>query len=156
MAKTPWLGREGYPDYNYYCRNFLTVAYLDGKTPSLIMQRGTYNLIKTEALDKDLKRIWYWDSTQEKKKYAAQGSHGLIAADVDNDGRDELVIGAAVLDDTGKGLWTVEIGPPRRLLRRRYRSGESRPGDLLRNSSRSARRRAVRRRCRDRPQALDP
>ena len=76
------------------------------------MQRGTYNLIKTEALDKDLKRIWYWDSTQEKKKYAAQGSHGLIAADVDQDGRDELVIGSAVLDDTGKGLWTVELGHP--------------------------------------------
>jgi len=112
VAKVPWLGREGYPDYNYYCRNFLTVAYLDGKAPSLIMQRGTYNLIKTEALDKDLKRIWYWDSTQEKKKYAGQGSHGLMAADVDNDGRDELVLGAAVLDETGKGLWTLEMGHP--------------------------------------------
>jgi len=112
LAKVPWLDREGYPDYNYYCRNFLTVAYLDGKTPSLIMQRGTYNLIKTEALDKDLKRIWYWDSKQEKKKYAAQGSHGLIAADVDHDSHDELVIGAAVLDETGKGLWTLEMGHP--------------------------------------------
>jgi len=50
VAKTEWLTRDGYPDYNYYCRNFLTVAYLDGKTPSLIMQRGTYNLIKTKAL----------------------------------------------------------------------------------------------------------
>jgi rhamnogalacturonan endolyase len=112
VARRSWLGREGYPDYNYYCRNFLTVAYLDGKTPSLIMQRGTYNLIKTEALDKDLKRIWYWDSTQEKKKYAGQGSHGLMAADVDHDGHDELVIGAAVLDETGKGLWTLEMGHP--------------------------------------------
>jgi rhamnogalacturonan endolyase len=112
VAKTAWLSREGYPDYNYYCRNFLAVAFLDGKTPSLIMQRGTYNLIKTEALDKDLKRIWYWDSTQEKQKYAGQGSHGLIAADVDGDGRDELVIGAAVLDDTGRGLWTTGLGHP--------------------------------------------
>ncbi|OHB66402.1 MAG: hypothetical protein A2Y76_02425, partial [Planctomycetes bacterium RBG_13_60_9] len=112
LAKAPWLSREGYPEYNYYCRNFLTVAYLDGKTPSLIMQRGTYNLIKTEALDKDLKRIWYWDSTQEKKKYGGQGSHGLIGADVDNDGRDELVLGAAVLDETGQGLWSLEMGHP--------------------------------------------
>jgi rhamnogalacturonan endolyase len=112
LAKVPWLSREGYPDYNYYCRNFLTVAYLDGKTPTLIMQRGTYNLIKTEALDKDLRRVWYWDSTQEKQKYVGQGSHGLIAADVDKDGRDELVLGAAVLDDTGRGLWTLEIGHP--------------------------------------------
>ena len=88
------------------------MAYLDGKTPSLIMQRGTYNLIKTQALDKDLKRIWYWESSRRRAKYTGQGSHGLIAADVDNDGRDELVIGAAVLDDTGKGLWSLEMGHP--------------------------------------------
>ena len=112
VARTPWLSREGFPDYNYYCRNFLAVAYLDGKTPSLIMQRGTYNIIKTQALDKDLNKMWYWDSTQEQKKYAGQGSHGLIAADVDHDGRDELVIGAAVLDDSGRGLWTLEMGHP--------------------------------------------
>jgi rhamnogalacturonan endolyase len=112
VAKTAWLSREGYPDYNYYCRNFLAIAYLDGRTPSLIMQRGTYNLIKTQALDKDFNKVWYWDSTQEKAKYAGQGSHGLMAADVDGDGRDELVLGAAVLDDTGRGLWSLGMGHP--------------------------------------------
>ncbi len=112
VAKTEWLTRDGYPDYNYYCRNFLTVAYLDGKRPLLIMQRGTYNLIKTRALDKDFNQIWNWESPQEGKKYDGQGSHGLISADVDEDGRDELVIGAAVLDDNGKGLWTLEMGHP--------------------------------------------
>lgn len=112
VGKTAWLSRDGFPEYNYYCRNFLTVAYLDGKKPSLIMQRGTYNLIKTQALDKDFKQIWYWESPQEEKKYGGQGSHGLITADVDGDGLDELVIGAAVLDDNGKGLWTLEMGHP--------------------------------------------
>ncbi|MEN6428869.1 MAG: silent information regulator protein Sir2 [Phycisphaerales bacterium] len=112
VAKTDWLSRDGFPDYNYYCRNFLTVAYLDGKTPSLIMQRGTYNVIKVQAMDKDFGRIWYWEAKQEKSKYTGQGSHGLIAADVDNDGRDELVLGAAVLDETGRGLWTLEMGHP--------------------------------------------
>ncbi len=112
VARTEWLSRDGYPEYNYYCRNFLTVAYLDGKKPSLIMQRGTYNLIKTQALDKDFKRIWYWESTREKERYKGQGSHGLISADVDRDGRDELVIGAAVLDDNGRGLWTLGMGHP--------------------------------------------
>lgn len=112
MAKTDWLSRDGYPEYNYYCRNFLTVAYLDGKNPSLIMQRGTYNLIKIKALDKDLNQIWYWESPQEQNKYGGQGSHGLISADIDDDGRDELVIGAAVIDDNGKGLWTLEMGHP--------------------------------------------
>ena len=112
VAKTDWLSRDGFSSYNYYCRNFLTVAYLDGKKPSLIMQRGTYNLIKTQALDKDFKRIWYWKSPQEKARYRGQGSHGLITADIDRDGRDELVIGSAVLDDNGKGLWTTEMGHP--------------------------------------------
>ena len=112
VKKTEWLGRDGYPNYNYYSRNFLTVAYLDGNSPSLVMQRGTYNLIKTQALDKDFNQIWYWESPQEKKKYRGQGSHGLISADVDRDGKDELVIGAAVLDDDGKGLWTLEMGHP--------------------------------------------
>ncbi|MFB0524111.1 MAG: silent information regulator protein Sir2, partial [Phycisphaerae bacterium] len=112
VAKTAWLSRDGFSDYNRYCRNFLTVAYLDGKTPSLIMQRGTYNLIKTQALDKDFHRIWYWEAPQEERKYRGQGSHGLVTADVDQDGRDELVIGAAVLDDNGKGLWTLEMGHP--------------------------------------------
>lgn len=112
VAKTDWLSREGYREYNRYCRNFLTVAYLDGENPALIMQRGTYNLIKTKALDKNFHQIWYWESTSEKKKYNGQGSHGLISADIDADGRDELVIGAAVLDDNGKGLWSLEMGHP--------------------------------------------
>jgi len=112
VGKTDWLSRDGFSDYNRYCRNFLTVAYLDGRTPSLIMQRGTYNLIKIQALDKDFNRLWYWEAPQEKRKYRGQSSHGLITADVDRDGKDELVIGAAVLDDNGKGLWTLEMGHP--------------------------------------------
>jgi rhamnogalacturonan endolyase len=111
-AKMPWLSRDGFSKYNYYCRNFLTVAYLDGRRPSIIMQRGTYNLIKIQALDKDFNRIWYWESTQEKKKYGGQSGHGLITADIDADGNDELVIGSAVLDEHGKGLWTTEMGHP--------------------------------------------
>jgi len=112
VAKTAWLSRDGFTKYNYYCRNFLTVAYLDGKKPSLIMQRGTYNLIKIQALDKNFNQIWYWESPQEERKYRGQSSHGLISADVDRDGKDELVIGAAVIDDNGKGLWTLEMGHP--------------------------------------------
>ena len=112
VAKTNWLSREGFSDYNRYCRNFLTVAYLDGKKPSLIMQRGTYNLIKIQALDTGFNQIWYWEAPQEKRKYRGQSSHGLVTADVDGDGRDELVIGAAVVDDNGKGLWTLEMGHP--------------------------------------------
>ena len=112
VAKTEWLSRDGFTKYNYYCRNFLTVAYLDGKKPSLIIQRGTYRLIKMQALDKNFDQIWYWESPQEEKKYGGQSGHGLITADVDEDGKDELVMGAAVIDDNGKGLWSLEMGHP--------------------------------------------
>jgi rhamnogalacturonan endolyase len=112
IAKTAWPSRDGFTKYNYYCRNFLTVAYLDNKKPSLIIQRGTYRLIKMQALDKNFDQIWYWESPQEERKYGGQSGHGLITADVDEDGKDELVMGAAVIDDNGKGLWTLEMGHP--------------------------------------------
>jgi rhamnogalacturonan endolyase len=112
VAKTDWPSRDGFTKYNYYCRNFLTVAYLDGNKPSLIIQRGTYNLIKMQALDKNFKQIWYWESPKEEKKYSGQSGHGLITSDVDGDGRDEVVMGAALIDDNGKGVWSLEMGHP--------------------------------------------
>jgi rhamnogalacturonan endolyase len=114
--KTPWHDRTGYGGndggYNRSNRNFLAIAYLDGQTPSIIMQRGTYGLIKLAALNANLDRIWDWTSSQESGKYAGQGSHGFVAADVDGDGRDELVYGAACVDDDGQGLWTLGMGHP--------------------------------------------
>ena len=104
--KQNWLSKEGFNgDYNYWSRNFLTTAYLDGRSPALIMQRGTYTIIKTEALDKDMKRIWYWESTGEYEKYKGQGQHGIIQGDIDFDGKDELIPGTFALDDNGKPLW---------------------------------------------------
>ncbi len=112
--RIPWLPREGYPDYNYYCRNFLAVAYVDGVHPSLIMQRGTYNLIRIQALDTELNPIWTFDtdSSPDHRAYRGQGAHGLATADVDGDGKDELVIGSAVIDHDGKPLWTTRLGHP--------------------------------------------
>ena len=34
------------------------------------------------------------------------------AADVDGDGRDEVILGSAVLDDDGTGLWSTGLGHP--------------------------------------------
>lgn len=112
LKKVPWLSRDKFTSYNYYSRNFLGIAYLDGTNPSLIMERGTYKIIKVSALNANLERLWDWDSAMEKKTYGGQGAHNLTAADVDRDGRDELVIGAAVLDEYGKGLWSLEMGHP--------------------------------------------
>jgi rhamnogalacturonan endolyase len=112
LKRLPWPGREDIGDYNYYSRNMLGVAYLDGRRPHLIVQRGTYTLIKVEAYGPDLNRVWAWDSGQEKEKYASQGMHGMHCVDLDDDGRDEIVLGSAVLDDNGRGLWTRAVGHP--------------------------------------------
>lgn len=112
VRKIPWLSRDGFDTVSHVTRNFLALAYLDGKQPSLIMQRGTYGTIKTRAFDADLKEIWYWEASGADEKYQGQGQHGLISADIDQDRRDELVIGSAVLDDNGKALWTTGLGHP--------------------------------------------
>lgn len=104
--RIPWPDRSGYEDYNWMSRNLLGVAYLDGKHPSLIVERGTYSLIKVEAYDARLEPVWKWNSRSEKQRYSGSGMHGMHCADVDADGRDEIILGTSVLDDTGKGLWT--------------------------------------------------
>ena len=110
LAKRDWISRRGYESYNYWCRNFLTVAYLDGVNPSLVMQRGTYTQIKTVALDKHLQTIWEWASVGQYENYKGQGQHAIMTGDIDLDGRDELVIGTAALDDDGIPMWRTGLG----------------------------------------------
>ncbi|MDQ3814348.1 MAG: carbohydrate binding domain-containing protein [Armatimonadota bacterium] len=115
IARADWPSREGYPDYNYYSRNQLGVAYLDGKTPCLIVERGTYNTIKLAAYqlrNKKLEPLWTWRDREDGGLYRGQGAHCLRAADVDGDGRDEVIIGSAVIDDNGVGLWSTGMGHP--------------------------------------------
>ena len=50
------------------------------------------------------------DSSEKNKAYRGQGNHQLSVADVDGDGRDEIIYGAAVIDDDGKGLYSTGWG----------------------------------------------
>ncbi|HBO45679.1 MAG TPA: silent information regulator protein Sir2 [Planctomycetaceae bacterium] len=114
-AKILWPDREGFRDYNYYCRNQMAVAYLDGKTPALLVQRGTYTFIKLYAYefhDGKLRELWHWVSNDEKPNWNGQGAHCLRAADIDGDGRDEVALGSGVIDDNGTGLWCTGLGHP--------------------------------------------
>ncbi len=120
LARIPWPDRSGilhrqpseFGDYNYQSRNILGVAYLDGKRPHLVIDRGTYTLIKVRAYDPALKLVWSFDSTGENEKYSGQGTHGMQVADIDDDGRDEVIIGAAAIDDDGKPMWATGRGHP--------------------------------------------
>jgi rhamnogalacturonan endolyase len=110
LKKQAWISKEGFESYNYWSRNFLTVAYLDGVNPSLIMQRGTYTIIKTKALDQNLNPIWQWEASGKYQDYRGQGMHGIMTGDIDLDGKDELVIGTFALDDDGTPMWRTGLG----------------------------------------------
>jgi rhamnogalacturonan endolyase len=111
-TRLPWPDREGFDDYNYYSRNLLGIAYLDGNRPHLIVERGTYKIIKVQAYNPDLRPVWEWEAGGQYSTYRGQGMHGMHAADVDEDGCDEVIIGAAVIDHTGKPLWNLRKGHP--------------------------------------------
>lgn len=91
-------------------------AYLDGSRPSLIMARGYYTRTVIAAWDwrnGAFTRRWTFDtnsSTNSGKGYDGQGNHQLSVADVDADGRDEIVYGSMAVDDNGNALWTTKNG----------------------------------------------
>jgi rhamnogalacturonan endolyase len=90
------------------------VAYLDGQRPSLIMSRGYYTRAVIAAWDwrnGALTQRWTFDSnTSGNSAYAGQGNHNLSIADVDADGRQEIIFGAATIDDNGRGLYVSGLG----------------------------------------------
>lgn len=92
------------------------IAYLDGERPSLVMCRGYYTrsvLAAWNWRDGKLTHLWTFDSddgTPGNEAYRGQGNHNLSVGDVDGDGRDEIIYGAAVIDDNGKGLYSTGWG----------------------------------------------
>lgn len=94
-------------------RYLAAIAYLDGTNPSLVLTRGYYERTTLAAWDfKDGKLVsrWVFDTETGKHPYAGQGYHSLAVADVDEDGKDEIIFGAMCIDDDGTGLYTTGLG----------------------------------------------
>lgn len=96
-------------------RFLAAVAYLDGEHPSLIMSRGYYTRTVIAAWDwhgGKLTNRWTFDSdsSAENRKFRGQGNHNLSVGDIDNDYKDEIIFGAMVVDDNGKGLYSTGLG----------------------------------------------
>ncbi|GAB3219890.1 hypothetical protein GCM10027447_03650 [Glycomyces halotolerans] len=94
-------------------RMMAAVAYLDGDSPSLVTSRGIYTKSELAAWDWDgenLTQRWHFLSTDFGPQYAGQGNHQMSVADVDLDGRDEIVYGAMTLNDDGTPLYSSELG----------------------------------------------
>lgn len=104
----------GDPRANRSDRFLACIAYLDGKHPSVVMCRGYYTRTVLAAFDwngKDLRKRWVFDTNVPgNEKYAGQGDHSLRVGDLDGDGCDEIVYGAMVVDNNGKGLYSTGLG----------------------------------------------
>ena len=103
------------------------------------MARGYYTRAVLAAWDfrarqgaGKLKSRWVFDSdsSEANQAYRGQGNHNLSVADVDGDGRDEIVYGAAVIDDDGKGLYSTGWGHGDALHVSDLDPGQSRARDL--------------------------
>ena len=57
--------------------------------------------------DNKLTSRWVFDSKNGDNPYSGMGYHNLSVADVDNDGKDEIIFGSMCIDDNGKGLYTT-------------------------------------------------
>jgi rhamnogalacturonan endolyase len=87
-------------------------AYLDGRLPSAVMARGYYGRSTIAAWDwrgGKLTQRWFFDSNQAPEGFGGQGNHQFSVADVDADGRQEIVYGSMVVDDDGKPMWTAKL-----------------------------------------------
>ncbi|WP_197285817.1 rhamnogalacturonan lyase [Nocardiopsis sp. NRRL B-16309] len=104
------------------------VAYLDGRRPSAVFARGYYTRTAVVAYDFNGRKIrerWTADSGHapmdnpfddaphgvegtdpEYGTLTTQGFHSLSTADVDGDGRQEVVYGSATLDHDGSLLYS--------------------------------------------------
>lgn len=118
-----WVDYWGDDYGNRMDRFFIGVAYLDGipdpetglrvANPSLIVTRGVYKNWQVWALDlkgDKLENRWKFDTKEHDTKWLAMCSHAFRVADLDGDGKDEVLYGQAAIDDNGGELWCTGNG----------------------------------------------
>ena len=96
-------------------KHYFGAPYIDGCNPAIFLGRGCYTRHKACALSVDpathqLTVMWRWNCYDGASPWFGNGFHNFAIADVDMDGRDEIVYGSMILDDTGFGLATTGLG----------------------------------------------
>jgi len=94
---------------SHYC---ITTAYLNGETPSIVFVRGAWDGMKLAAYDYDtnLVKKWEYDSgnADALDNIYGAGYHSIAVADIDFDGKDEILSGAFALDDDGSFMYATQ------------------------------------------------
>ena len=96
-------------------KHYFGAPYLDGRNAAIFLGRGCYTRHKFCALEvnketHELKQLWRWNCYDGSSPWFGNGFHNFAIADVDCDGRDEIVFGSMIIDDTGYGLATTGYG----------------------------------------------
>ena len=97
-------------------KHYFAAPFLDGRKASIFLGRGCYTKHHMKAVDVDpathkLTQRWEWSNNGGwSDPWYGNGYHNFGIADVDEDGRDEIVFGSMVIDDNGKGLSTTGLG----------------------------------------------
>ena len=94
---------------------YMGAPYLDGRHASIFLGRGCYTRHKFCALSvnretHELTQLWRWNCYDSRSPWYGNGFHNFAIADVDMDGRDEIMFGSMCIDDTGYGLSTTGLG----------------------------------------------
>ena len=122
LRKTPWTGMVS--DFaKSSTRIHMSVAMLDGRRPAMVTQTGLYENEVVDAYDAGLKHLWKFESFAETN---GSGSHHLDIADVNGDGRDEVLLGTTVLNPDGTLRWSIYREHPDIVAVNRFLPG--RPG----------------------------
>jgi len=82
----------------------MSVANLDGKTPAVITQTGLYENEIISAYDNNLNKLWTYNSFMAT---SGSGGHKVEVADVDGDGKMEVIFGSACLNNDGTLRWAL-------------------------------------------------
>ena len=94
-------------------RHLAAVAYLDGVRPSVVMMRGYYTMAYLAAYDFDGKKLverWKHTSDKSGQGLYGEGNHNVTVGDIDGDGKDEIVFGAAALNSDGTLRYRTGFG----------------------------------------------
>ena len=119
LATVAYLTGPDAPASAVFCRGYYTYAYLwavdfDGtqlKTRWLhsSYSKTSYKLMDANGQEEPLQGTACTSGMGRNTMYA-NGNHNLSVADVDGDGKDEIIWGSAALDDDGKMLYAVGFG----------------------------------------------
>ena len=106
--EAPWPSIEGFRnhDYNSNSRNYIAIAHLDGKNPFIITARGLYKDQKIIAYNNKLEKVW--ERKIDVIDDNTRSLHSLPIADVNDDGKEEILWGERCIGEGGKDLWVID------------------------------------------------